>query len=151
MFKKSSLAIAAVLLASSASSFAATSLTSDVKVSATLTPVCTITSSNITVTYTSFQTEAAYNTSPLNITCTNGQAYNLSLNTTSGSVLGLNYSVALVDSNGATVTGGEGKGTLQNDKLVKATIGANQGGTVSGSSGSYTAQSTTIHTVTLSY
>ena len=152
MFKKSSLAIAAVLLASSASSFAATA-TANVSVSATLTPVCTISASNINLTYTSFQAEDSSNTGALTIKCTQGQAYGLSIsNTTGSSVLGLNYTVGIVGaSSGTAVSTGTGTGANETDKVVKATIAANQGGAVSGSNATYTATSATTHTVTVTY
>jgi len=151
MFKKSSLAIAAVLLASSASSFAATSATANVSVSATLTPVCTVSASDISLTYTSFQAADSSNTGALTIKCTQGQAYGLSISSPTGnSVLGLNYSVAIM-SGSTAVSSGTGTGANETDKVVKATIAGNQGGTVSGSNASYTATSATTHTVTVSY
>lgn len=150
MFKKSSLAVAAVLLASSASSFAATNATANLNVTATLTPVCTVTATNISLSYISFQNTAATNTGPLTIKCTSGQNYNLSINKTTSSVLGLNYSVDIVSStSGASVSTGVGTGGDDSTKVVKATIAAGQGGTASGADATYT--DSVQHMVTVSY
>lgn len=73
--------------------------------------------------YTSFQTTAATATSGFAVTCTNGTPYTLALDATTGTLLGLNYQLAL------SATGTRlGNGTAQ-AMSISGTMPAGQSGT----------------------
>jgi len=149
MFKKSSLAIAAVLLASSASSFAAAAptATANMNVSATLTPLCSVSAANVSVSYTSLQASDATGTGQLTVKCTAGHGYSVAINAASSTIMGLTYSVGIVDGSGAAASSGVGTGANDLTKFVKATIAGGQGGTITGGNYSESIQ----HTVTVTY
>lgn len=102
--------------------------------------------SALSLRYVSFQTSDSTNTMDFSLRCTNTQVYTMGLSSSSGSLVGLNYSLELRNSGDtAAVTGGTGSGTTQSYK-VRGTIAANQGGTCnqdnSGTTGSQDASAT---------
>lgn len=148
MFKKASLLAAALALNAMAMPAFSATTTANVAVAATLTPACTVSASNPSLTYTSFQGTDATDTKALTIKCTTASAYTVSLGTSSGTLLGLNYSLALVkSSDGTAATGGNGTGVDDTSISVKATIASGQSGT---SAGGLTGSSS-AHVVTVSY
>ena len=152
MSKKTQLAAALVLFAAGVPAMAGSN-TATLTVGATLTPVCTIGATDITLNYTSMQTTDVSNTGALTVTCTKGQGYSLAISAPAGKLVGLDYTVALVDDGGTVITGGTGTGAANSTKqFVKATIAKDQSGDVSGltNGATYTATSA-AHTVTLTY
>ena len=115
---------------------------------ATLTPVATILGScsfstapgPIVLNYVSFSNSPVINSTNFSVNCSSGTPYTLALNTTSGTVLGLSYSVGLNASNAI------GNGSAQS-YTVTGSIAANQSGNCSTASCS----ATRAHTITLTY
>src|SRR5687767_11285379 len=90
------LALAAAALAHSAAMAATTPAAFNV--TATLTSKCEVTTTpaDVAFTYTSFQTGVANSTGGgFQVRCTNTLPYTLSLNTTTGTVLGLTYNLTV--------------------------------------------------------
>lgn len=111
--------------------------------STTLNASCGLTSppGTLSISYTSFSGSPVSNTSPFQLRCTNTTAYLLSLDTTSGSLLGLNYTLALLPSNI-----GSGSGVAQSYS-VEGTVAAGQSGTCAAGSCNNSQQ----HTLTITY
>lgn len=87
-------------------------------------PTCTLTSppGNVSFTYTSFQAVAASAATSFGVTCTTSLPYTMSLDATSGTLVGLAYSLAL------SQTAGTGTGGAQT-YAINGTIAAGQAGT----------------------
>lgn len=99
-------------------------------VTVNLTSVCSITAgpADVAFTYTSFQGAAASSTGgAFSVKCTNTLPYTLSLDSTTGTVIGLNYSLSL------SAAGGTGNGAAQ-AYSVSGTMAANQSGDCTGAS-----------------
>lgn len=121
--KKLSALIATVLAAASFSAEAATA-SQNFNVTVNLTSACSITAgpTDVAFTYTSFQAAAASSTGgAFSVKCTNLLPYTLSLDSTTGTVIGLNYSLAL------SAAGGTGNGNAQ-AYSVNGTMAAAQSG-----------------------
>jgi spore coat protein U-like protein len=120
---------------------AVTALTT-VLVSIDVQPLCQFSTVpvDINFTYTSFSAAAQAGSSGFAIRCTNTIPYTLALDTGSGVVAGLNYSLVL------SATSANGTGVAQ-ARTVNATMPANQAGTCNAAS--CTAQQG--HTITVSY
>ncbi|MCG2594915.1 spore coat U domain-containing protein [Ramlibacter sp. XY19] len=110
--------------------------------STTITAACSFTSppTNMTLNYTSFTTTAATATSNLQLRCTNTTTYGLALSGTSGTMLGLNYTLGL------SAASGTGSGLAQ-AYAINAGIAAGQSGTCSGAS----CTATVTRTLTVTY
>jgi spore coat protein U-like protein len=78
---------------------------------------------NVTFTYTSFQSSAAAASTNYGVRCTTSLPYTMALDATSGTLLGLNYSLAIAPS-----ASGTGTGTTQSYS-INGTIAAGQAGT----------------------
>jgi spore coat protein U-like protein len=118
-------ALAAALALAPMGAGATTTAPSTFNVTVTLTSVCSVTTSpaNVAFTYTSFQGSPAVSTGGgFTVKCTNNLPYTMSLDSTSGTVLGLNYTVA-VPTTTQTGTGADQAFT------VTGSIAANQSGT----------------------
>lgn len=95
-------------------------------------PTCQFTTQpgNLSTNYTSFQASTASTTTPFAVRCTNTLPYTIALSSSSGTLVGLNYTLALRDSgDSATVTGGTGAGLTAASYLVKLSVAAGQSGT----------------------
>lgn len=102
---------------------------------------CSFTSAtNVTVPYTSFTASAQTGNSPFQLRCTNTTPYSLSLDATSASLLGLNYTLALSASNGT------GSGVAQSYSTT-VSVPASQSGTCN----TATCTATRTHTLTVTY
>lgn len=75
--------------------------------------------------YTSFQTQAAVSSTSFSVRCPSGSPYSVSLDATEGSLLGLNYALALSPSGARSGTG------LPQSTTITGTIAAGQSGTCS--------------------
>ena len=151
-------ALAASVLAAMAPAAQAASVnTGTFTVDVTLTPACSIVQEpgNIAVTYTSFQVGASTGTTTFKVQCTNTKPYTMALDTNSGTVLGLPYTLALRDSGDAgDVAGGTGNGLVAGQSyLVKATVGGlSEGGNCNNAAVDGTcAGSSGTHLVTITY
>jgi len=80
---------------------------------------------NVTFTYASFQGSAAAASTTYGVRCTTALPYTMALDATSGTLLGLNYSLAIAPS-----TSGTGTGATQTYN-INGTIAAGQAGTCS--------------------
>lgn len=95
----------------------------------------------LNINYTSFRTTAATGSSPFALSCTFNTPYTLALGpTSSGALLGLNYSLAL------SAASGTGTAAPQNFS-VTGTVAANQSGTCAGASCS----NSQAHTITIGF
>ena len=105
-------------------------------------PACTLTSppGNVNFAYTSFQAAAASAATSFGLTCTTSLPYILSLDATSGTLLGLAYSLSL------SQTAGTGTGSAQT-YAINGTIAAGQAGTCATAICSASA----VRTLTISY
>jgi hypothetical protein len=110
-------------------------------VSITLAALCTFTTppGTLTFNYTAFRGSALVVNLPFATKCTNRAPYTLSLDTSSGVVAGLAYSLAL------SATSATGTGAAQNYNIV-GTMAANQPGDCTGS-----CTGSKSHTLTVSY
>lgn len=119
-----------------------TTLASSFPVQIIVTPSCQLSTppGNMSFAYTSFQTAAATASTPFAVLCTAQTPYTLSLATTSGTLLGLAYTLSL-SSSGAT-----GSGAAQNF-TVNGSIAGNQAGTCAAGSCS----ASNVHTLMVSY
>jgi spore coat protein U-like protein len=116
--------------------------TATINVSVTVPASCTFVTppTNMNFTYTAFTTNQQTANNPFQVRCTNTTPYTLSLSPTSATLLGLNYTAALVSPTSS------GTGAAQNN-TVKVTIPSGQAGTCTTASctGSQT------HTLTITY
>lgn len=96
---------------------------------------------NVALTYTAFQGSAATGNTTFQVRCTTSLPYNMAFDASSGTLLGLNYSLAIAPSASSTGTG------LAQNYTINGTIAAGQAGTCATSvcSGSQT------RTLTLSW
>ncbi|CAN7519222.1 spore coat protein U domain-containing protein [Polaromonas sp. LjRoot131] len=78
---------------------------------------------NIVFNYTSFQTVPATTSTAYAVRCTTGEPYTMALDATTGSLLNLNYSLALSNPGGQTGTG------FPQNFTINGTIAAGQSGT----------------------
>lgn len=113
-----------------------------VTLSTTITAACSFTSppTDMVLNYTSFTTTAATATSNLQLRCTNTTTYGLALSATSGTMLGLNYTLGL------SAASGTGSGVAQS-YAIDAGIAAGQSGTCAGAS----CTATVTRTLTVTY
>lgn len=95
----------------------------------------------ISLAYTSFQTTAATASTSFAVRCAAGAPYTMALDSTSGTLLGLNYSLSL------SSTSNNGNGAPQSTTIT-GSIAANQAGTCA-STGTCTASKT--HSLTVTY
>jgi hypothetical protein len=91
--------------------------------------------------YTSFQVNPALASTAFGVTCVNGTAYTLSLDATTGTLLGLNYSLGVQPTGTQTGTG------LVKSASINGSMPGGQAGTCSSASCSATAP----RTLTISY
>jgi spore coat protein U-like protein len=105
-------------------------------------PTCTLTSppGNVNFNYTSFQPGAASAATSFGVTCTTSLPYTMSLDATSGTLLGLAYSLSL------SQTAGSGTGTAQT-YAINGTMAGGQAGTCATASCS----ASDVRTLTISY
>jgi spore coat protein U-like protein len=111
-------------------------------VSIVSTSSCQFTSppSTVSFAYTSFQAAAAAASTPYTVRCSNTLPYTMALNATTGTLLGLNYTLA-VSSASATGTG------LPQNYTVNGSIAAGQAGTCATAS----CNATQAHVLTITY
>lgn len=131
---------------------AATAVSGTFQVGLTLTSSCQITTpANLAMTYTSFQAAASTGYSAFTVNCTSTLPYALSFNSTTGSVVGINYTLGFADNLNAPITGSGlvGTGTTAQTYNVKADMAAGQAGTCAAST--CTGTGATNHTVTVTY
>ncbi len=95
---------------------------------------------NVVFTYTSFQTAAALASTTFATRCTTGVTYTMSLDASSGTLLGLDYSLSL------SATAGIGNG-LPQTYSINGTVAANQ----AGSCATATCSLTAVRTLTITY
>lgn len=130
------LAVTTSLFAFAPVAGATTTAPSGFNVTATLTSACAITSgpADVAFTYTSFQGGAATGTGgAFQVSCTNTLPYTMALDATSGTVIGLNYTLSL------SAAGGTGNGAAQsytvNGSMVSGQAGSCGVASCSGSQG----------------
>lgn len=117
--------------------------------SATVLGSCSISTppSTLVLAYASYSTAAATGVTPFGVNCTRGTNYTMDLNATSGSLLGISFSLAVVNPlSKKPVAGSNGTGVEQSWQVI-ATAGAGQVGTCA--TGSCTAQ--VPRTLTITY
>lgn len=103
----------------------ASTVTGNFNVTVNLTSACEITAgpSDVAFTYTSFQTGDATSTGgAFSVRCTNTLPYTLSLDSTTGTVIGLNYSLSL------SASSGTGAGLSAANYTVSGTMHSGQSG-----------------------
>lgn len=96
---------------------------------------------NVVFNYTSFQATPATASAAYAVRCTIGEPYTMALDATAGTLLNLNYSLALSNPGGQTGTG------FPQNFTINGTIAAGQSGTCSGA----TCTSTAPRTLTVTY
>jgi hypothetical protein len=112
-------------------------------VTVNLTSSCSLTAAptDVAFTYTSFQVGAATATpSNFSVKCTNLRPYTMALDATSGTVIGLNYTIAL-SSGGST-----GTGVDQNFQITGSMAGGQSGNCAAAS-----CNGTDVRTLTITY
>ncbi len=136
MNKRLALAAAFAALFAGIPAAQAGSVTGNFNVTVNLTSACQIASgpANVAFTYTSFQAAAATGTGgAFSVQCTNTLPYTMSLDATSGTVIGLNYTLAL------SATTGTGNGAAQAYSITGSMASGQAGtcalGSCSGSQG----------------
>jgi spore coat protein U-like protein len=109
----------------------------------TVVGACQISSSpgTVALSYTSFQSTSSTASTSFAVKCVSGNTYSMSLDATSGTLQGLNYSLAITPSGTQTGSGSPQSAT------ITATIAANQGGTCS----SANCTASRVHTLTITY
>ena len=125
MNKRLALAVAFASMFAGIPAAQAATTTGNFNVTVNLTSVCTIASgpADVAFTYTSFQAGAATATGGgFQVQCTNTLPYTMSLDATSGTVIGLNYTLAL------SAASGTGNGAAQSYS-VTGSMASGQGGT----------------------
>jgi spore coat protein U-like protein len=138
---------AAVVLASVVPSASAATANSNFNVTVALTATCEITSAptDVAFTYTSFQGgNATSSGGAFGVRCTNSLPYSMSLDSTSGTVIGLNYSLSL------SANSGTGNGATQN-YTVNGTMASGQSGTCVTSPDVSTCSGSQQRTLTITY
>jgi spore coat protein U-like protein len=141
------LAATATLIAVMSPAGAATT-SSNFDVTVNLTATCEITAgpSDVAFSYTSFQTIDSNSTGgDFSVRCTNTLPYTMALDATTGTVLGLNYSLSL------SAAGGTGAGLTEADYTVDGLMAADQSGTCATSPDVGTCSGSQTHTVTITY
>ncbi len=136
-------AIATTLAAAMSSANAATTGPQNFNVTVALTSSCSITAgvTDVAFTYTSFQAGASTATpGTFSVRCTNSLPYTMVLDAGAGTVIGLNYTVAL------SAAGGTGSGVAQ-AYSVTGNMPALQGGTCA----TATCAGTSVRTLTINY
>jgi hypothetical protein len=111
-------------------------------VTITLTPICSITTppADVTFTYTSYQAGVANSAGGgFAVRCTTNLGYTMALDSTTGTVGGLPYTIGITGGNSGT-----GAGVTPNSHTIAGTIAANLSGDV-------TASMTSARTLTISY
>lgn len=139
-------AVTAALAAAPFSAHAATA-TSNFNVTVSLTASCSITSgpTDVAFTYQSFQgTDATSTGGAFGVRCTNTLPYTMSLDSTTGTVIGLNYSLTLPTGPFA------GTGAIQN-YTVSGTMVADQSGTCATSPDVSACSGSQQRTLTITY
>ncbi len=112
----------------------AATATGNFDVTVNLTPKCEITTAagNLVLAYESFQTTDATTTTDFAVRCTNTLMYTMSLSASSGTLVGLPYTLDLRNSgNTAAATGGTGAGLTTAAYKIRATIASGLSGTCS--------------------
>jgi spore coat protein U-like protein len=97
--------------------------------------------STLNIAYTSFATSASTGSVNFGVSCTNTTSYNMSLSATGGTLLGLNYTLAL------SATGAQVGTGFQQNYSVNGSIAAGQSGTCAAS----TCNATQARTLTITY
>lgn len=122
--------------------YGATTLSTTMLVAIDVQSVCIFSTAptDISFAYTAFMTVAQAGTSNFAMQCTNTAPYTLALDSTSGVVAGLNYSLSL------SATSANGTGVAQ-ARTVTANMPANQAGTCNAAS----CAAQQAHTITVSY
>jgi spore coat protein U-like protein len=122
--------------------YGATTISTTMLVAIDVQSVCIFSTvpADINFTYTAFMTTAQVGSSNFAMQCTNTAPYNLALDSPSGVVAGLNYSLSL------SATSANGNGAAQ-ARTVNATMPANQAGTCNAAS----CAAQQGHTITVSY
>lgn len=112
-------------------------------VTVNLTSSCQLTAAptDVAFTYTSFQAGAATATpSSFSVKCTNLRPYTMALDSTSGTVIGLNYTIAL------SAGGGTGNGADQTYSITGSMAGGQSGNCAAAS-----CSGTDVRTLTITY
>lgn len=125
----------------------AATATAGFNVTVDLTSTCEISSAptDVAFTYTSFQgTDASSTGGAFSVRCTNTLPYSLSLDSTTGTVIGLDYSLSL------SAAGGTGNGAAQNYS-ISGTILSGQSGTCATSPDVSTCSGSQARTLTITY
>ncbi|MFC5520711.1 hypothetical protein [Polaromonas jejuensis] len=134
----------------------AATATGNFDVTVNLTPKCEITTTpgNLSVNYTSFQTTDATNSTDFAVRCTNTLGYSMALSSTSGTLVGLDYTLAIRNAGDtANASTGTGAGTTATSYKIKATVAKDQSGTCSTAQTSPTVCTATdsARTLTITY
>ena len=142
--KKILLPLAVLALVATAPAEAATAGPTNFNVKVTLTPSCSITQAptDVVFSYTSFQPANSTATGgAFKVKCTNGVGYSVGLDATSGTLIGLNYSL--------TAPTGLQTGTgADQDLTIGGTMALGQSGTCAGPAA---CTATDVRTVTITY
>lgn len=117
--------------------------TSPVAVQVSVVEACVLSSppGNLSFVYTSFQTQAAVSSTSFSVRCPTGSIYSLSLDAIAGTLLGLNYSLALSPTGSRTGTGAPQSAT------ITGTVASGQSGTCTAA----TCQASEARTLTITY
>ena len=131
--------------------------TANFDVTVNLFPKCEITTApgNLSVNYDSFQVGAAATTTDFSVRCTNTLPYAMSLSSSSGTLVGLSYTLAIRNSaDTAVASSGTGAGTTPADYKVKLSVAGGQSGTcatVQTSGASACSATDSARTLTITY
>ncbi len=141
---------AAGLVGASVNAQAATT-TSNFTVTVNLTAACQITfpTANVALNYTAFSATAVTGESPFTVQCSQGLPYTPSLSATTGTLVGVNYTLDLLSGpSGSTAAAQTTAGATAETFRVRASAAAGQAGTCSTGTCSGTS---TPYTLTVTY
>ena len=155
------LATAAALLSGTA--FAQT--TSTFNVNLTLTPKCYINmagttpadvaTTDVTMTYTAFQTADVERSTGFTVTCTNTLGYGIAVSNDTDTIAGVDYYLKLVAGTSASYTSAAGEASLStlagSGAAQSYTIGVRAPGGQAGTCASGTCPGSNLHTITVTY
>ncbi len=143
---------AAGLVGASVNAQAATT-TSNFTVTVNLTAACKITTppADVTLAYTAFSASAVTAESTFAVQCSQGLSYTPSLAVTSGTLVGVNYTLDLLSgSSGTTAAAATTAGTTAETFRVRASAAADQAG-VCGTSPAICSATSAAQTLTITY
>lgn len=102
-----------------------------VNVNVALYPKCEITqpAATLVLRYVSFQGTASTHTEDFSVKCTTSLPFGVTLGTSTGTIIGLNYSLDITDPGGTVVSTGTGAGNTAVDFKIKGTLASGQSGT----------------------